>query len=194
MSTLEEIYKRKRAEISDMMAHMEIITHFATGCQTIAEFGVRTGRSTIALLMAKPKSMVSVDVKPFEDEEEYSEACGKEGIVWKFIQADDLKIRLSLVDLLFIDTDHIYPQLHNELTLHAHYVKKYIILHDMHMPPWSCYGDTSALMWKAVGELMATGEWYLHYDDNQNYGLTVLGRTGQYTNNWKNSEHGWDDD
>jgi len=163
-------------------------------CQSVIEFGVRTGNSTIALLAGKPKMMISVDIAPFAEVDEYVAAAVEAGVEYTFVQENDLRMRIPMTDLLFIDTDHVYPQLHNELTFHACKVRKYIVFHDTHMPPWCVYGDSSALMWKAIGELMATGEWYLHRDDVRSFGLTILGRTGRYAENWSNTECGWTDE
>jgi hypothetical protein len=46
-----------------------------------------------------------------------------------FLQADILWHELEETDLLFLDTWHVYEQLHEELAPHAGKVRKYIVIH-----------------------------------------------------------------
>src|SRR5207237_61445 len=108
----------------------------------------------------------------------------------------DLSIGLPQVDLLFIDTWHIYGHLKRELAKHHPKVNKYIILHDTTVDEWlgetircnldyeqqcleSGYQKNEILLglWPAVDEfLKAHPEWSLHKRYTNNNGLTILKR------------------
>lgn len=169
---IEEKYQIRCRNKSDISEHLPLLRIYAGMVDHITEFGVRYGNSTCALLAGKPRKMVSYDWKNFSAYGEFKELV-KADTEFIFIQADVREIEIEPTDLLFIDTVHTYEQLSVELKKHADKVRKYIILHDTHTtdPTGSILG-----MWRAIGELMGTGQWHIVLDYENNNGLTILER------------------
>jgi hypothetical protein len=184
--TINEEFERVRNGKSDIFEHMPTLKEYASRVEHITEFGVRTGRSTIALLAGKPQIMHSYDIdgQTFGNNELYTKLAKEQGTDFKFIIADDRKVEIEETDLLFIDTNHTYEQLNTELSLHANKVRRYIILHDTAVPPWNGACDSPG-MWVAVGNLLSKGEWYVHKVFTNNNGLTVLARRKNYNAEWR---------
>ena len=103
----------------------------------------------------------------------------------------------DMIDLVFIDTLHVYGQLKRELTKFAPFTRRYLVLHDTTTDgeDGECLRlgtDTQALsrqtgipefelkvgLWPAVEEFLEAhqGEWALHERYKNNNGLTVLKR------------------
>jgi hypothetical protein len=123
---------------SDINEHLPLLVEFARRCDHVTEMGVRDVVSTYAFLAGlsldkpnPPKKLVSYDVYESKNIGTALEAAKENDVVMKFIKADVLKVEIEETDLLFIDTLHIYSQLKQELAMHAHKAKKYIILHDV---------------------------------------------------------------
>jgi hypothetical protein len=119
--------------IVDINEHLPTLREYASHCDHVTEMGTRFAISTFALLMGRPKKVVSIDMnyhffKPFESEiNDFANQCGTP---FQFIEADVLKIDIEKTDMLFIDTLHTYNQLSKELRRHEKNVSKWIILHD----------------------------------------------------------------
>lgn len=119
--------------VIDINEHLPTLRKYTSNCDHVTEMGTRFAISTIALLIAKPKKVVSIDMnyhffKPFENEiRNFASQCNTE---FQFIEADVLKIDIEKTDMLFIDTLHTYNQLSKELRKHEKNVNKWIILHD----------------------------------------------------------------
>jgi len=62
------------------------------------------------------------------------------GINFKFYECSDLDIEIEPVDIVFIDTLHVYGQLKRELKKFAPLAKKYIMMHDTEVD--GIYGET----------------------------------------------------
>jgi hypothetical protein len=128
------------------------------------------------------------------------------GVEYRFQQGSDLESPIpETVDLLFIDTLHVYGQLQRELYRFARYVRQYIILHDttvdgdagevrrlgfdvaymQNLTQMSVHELTTGL-WPAVDEFLrgvtpadrAAGglHWRLVHRYTNNNGLTILQR------------------
>lgn len=142
---------------SDINEHLPTLRMLASLCSTVTEFGVRSGVSTQAFL-ATDAVLTSYDIDPqpfpfFPPN--------------KFIQASTLDIEIEQTDLLFIDTDHSYKQLSQELALHHAKVNCFIVLHDT-----TTYGKE---LIPAIHEFLSKNtEWYLLAQYLNNNGLTVL--------------------
>jgi predicted O-methyltransferase YrrM len=120
--------------------------HLVTLCLLVVEFGLRTsleigtqfGHSTVALLEAAASvdgRVYSVDVEPCTEAHARVASAGLSRH-WTFIQGDALRLRPPAfpesLDLLFIDTFHLYSQTARELAHLAPYVAPggWIVLHD----------------------------------------------------------------
>jgi cephalosporin hydroxylase len=176
--SLEIIYKEKCNTPSDINEHLPTLKKYAEECDHVTEFGVRWIVSTYALLMGKPKKMVSYDIEDIEME--LVQNMVKENTELKFIQGDSTKIEIEETDLLFIDTIHTYEHLKKELSLHSSKVKKYIILHDTTVYEWegeAINGVTQKGLWPAIEEFLESNpNWVIYERFEYNNGLTILKR------------------
>jgi hypothetical protein len=132
--TIEQKYQEKCATHSDINENLPILKKYASECEHVTEMGVRSIVSTWALLAAKPKRAVSIDlIHPSMyggNLEEVEELTKAEGIDFSFIEGNTLKIDIEQTDFLFIDTLHSYIHLISELRRFNKKVNKYIALHD----------------------------------------------------------------
>ena len=128
MKKIIDKYKELCIVPSDINEHLPTLCKYASMCDHVTEFGVRSVISTFALLAGSPKMMVSYDIEDICMDALELEAKGT--VRFRFLQGDTTKITISPTDLLFIDTLHNYRQLNTELELHASKVGKYIIMHD----------------------------------------------------------------
>ena len=140
---IERLYEaRCHAPNSDISEHLPILRYFAAKCNRVAEMGVRYCVSTFAFLMglsdegadagaSAPKQLVCVDIEEIESIHEIAHIAKHIGVDLSFIRADSATVDLGgRVDLLFIDTWHVYGHLKRELEAHHGNVNKYIIMHD----------------------------------------------------------------
>ena len=180
---------------SDINEHLPVIKDFASECDTIVELGVRIPISTFALMMGKPKKLISVDIlhpSHFGGAHELElvyEYAKQENIDFSFILNDSISFNFEKCDLLFIDTWHTYKQLISELITHQEKVSKYIILHDTttyafsdeanwaQSPEANFIGDKKQGLWNAVEDFLSHfPNWELYKRYTNNNGLSVLKR------------------
>ncbi len=104
----------------------------------IVELGTRNGSSTLALLEAARSiggCVLSVDVEPCLEAKKKITEAGLNHI-WRFVQAHDLELQPPVlpdsIDLLFIDTSHLYAHTLAELNKYFMYLKNgsWIVMHD----------------------------------------------------------------
>lgn len=132
MEKIKNYYDKYSKEVSDINEHLPTLKKYAEECNHITEMGVRSGLSTVALLMGSPKKMISYDITDvaFKIKNDLIKECNNKNIDYIFEIGDTLKIDIEKTDLLFIDTLHTYNQLLYELNKHSKNVNNYIILHD----------------------------------------------------------------
>lgn len=174
--SLNQIYERLYNTPSDINEHLPTLASYASECEHITEMGVRYIVSTYALLMGKPKKMISYDIhmcnwEPVRD-------LVKEDTDFYFAVGNTLEIEIEPTDLLFIDTLHNYTQLKKELELHAKKVNKYIIFHDttsFETVGESYTGKPEKGIWLAIQEfLQLNPQWVLKERFTNNNGLTII--------------------
>lgn len=172
---IEQMYRQLCLIPSDINEHLPTLRKYAEQSDIVVELGVRKVVSTWALLMGKPKHLISVDiVHPKEhgvDLWEVMDAAQNAGIEFDFVLKSSLEIDLPQHDFLFIDTLHTYDHLSKELERHNGKVKKFIAMHDTNL-----LGDPDNMK-KAVSDFLDKHpEWEIaEYFENNN-GLTVLRR------------------
>jgi hypothetical protein len=176
---LQEIYDEKCSITSDINEHLPTLKKYAEECDHITEMGVRWVVSTYALLMGKPKKLISYDINNIQWES-IAEMV-KNDTDFEFKVANTLDLEIEKTDLLFIDTLHNYNQLKGELELHGSNAKKYIIFHDTTSFEWigeSYNGKVDEIgLWPAIEEFLeANPHWELHERFTNNNGLTILKR------------------
>lgn len=201
--TIDKFYKHVCAQPSDINEHLPTLCTYAAECEAVAEMGVRTIVSTWALLKGlisshKPlKKLICIDIEPIPDMSEVAAIAKSEGIDLTFQCCDSVAADLGEgVDMLFIDTWHIYGHLRRELAAHHAKTRRYIVMHDTTVD--AIYGeslrcksdllsqmaqtgysldDVTAGLERAVVEFLAEHpEWKIVAKYENNNGLTILGR------------------
>ena len=116
---------------SDTVLHLPVLEWFASLCDSVVEFGVRTGESTVALISGCKGEVKSYDIVE-------SEAVGLlRSLVlpcsWTFRRHDTLTHShlVPEADLFFFDTLHTYDHLKKELDLHGRKARKFLVFHDV---------------------------------------------------------------
>lgn len=164
--TLAALYQLARRTPHNINFFVPLLYDLARQCQYVTEFGTEHGVSTTAFLFAQPESLTCYDIRQKLPEIKRLEALtGRTR--FRFVEADDRIVHIESTDLLFIDTDHTYQQLKEELRLHADKASRWIILHDT-----TAYPE----MWSAVDEFLELGTFCIQQQFTQSNGLTVLTR------------------
>jgi hypothetical protein len=205
MSIITDRYKRYCSQRTDINRHLPTLYRFAKRSETISEFGVRGIISTWAFLQglldngSGTKQLTCVDIENAPGMDEVQKIAADNGIALRFLQHDSATCSIPPVDLLFIDTWHIYGHLKRELSRHHAGVQKFIIMHDTEIDGgpgeslrmgWdikkqadqSGYAEEEIRcgLWKAIEEFLAQNpEWKLLRRYCHNNGLTVLARSPQ---------------
>ena len=159
----------------DIHEHLPTLRRYASLCHHVTEMGVEKGGSTRAFLMARPETLISIDISPMSQEVKKLIPMVQD-TNWEYKQVDNLTITIDETDLLFIDTFHTYGQLIRELSLHGNKARKYIILHDT--STWGYFshqGDRGLI--QAINEFLNDNhEWAIKEMFDNNNGLVILGR------------------
>ena len=129
-------YNEECRRESDINEHLPVLQKYARECSSIAECGVRGVVSTWAFLTGlresqqNNKKLFCVDIEHV-DMDVPKEIAADHGIDLVFLQENSATVDFGQnVDLLFIDTYHVYGHLKRELAHHHSKVNKYIIMHD----------------------------------------------------------------
>jgi hypothetical protein len=199
---INEQYNKQINIPSDIYQHLPTLYSYAKNCTSIAEFGVRGVVSTWALLKGlkengvPSKHLICVDIDEVPVLHKISNEVRNEGINLQFIRENSVTVNIPVVDLLFIDTWHIYGHLKRELQAHHKKVRKYIIMHDTEID--KIYGESirgghdmvkqsiesgypieeiGCGLQKAINEFISQHpEWVIHQVFTNNNGLTILKR------------------
>lgn len=185
--TIQENYELQCATPSDINEHLSVIHKYAKECETFCELGVRSVVSTWAILAAKPKKVISVDIDWHPNVLECYKQTIKEGLVWEFVLGNDLEYEMPEVDGCLCDSFHTYTQCSNELRLHGNKVKKYWLFHDTTSFFQNGENSYTAVehtgqncgrgIWAAIEEFMQVNpHWVLEERLYNNNGFTVLKR------------------
>lgn len=213
METILSRYNALRSSPSDINEHLPTLRKYAAQCTSVAEMGVRSVVSTWALIAGLAggapssggahRSLWCVDIEHV-DVSAAQLAAAAVGVQVDFHQCDSAapNALLHTVDMLFIDTLHVYEHLRRELEAHHGKVDKYIVMHDTEVDGyegeairnskydaenWSptaiarktgySVDGVSKGLKPAVNEFLALHpEWELHERFANNNGLTVLKR------------------
>lgn len=190
MTNLEKYYEIKCKTIGDIHEHLPILKHYTELCEHVTEMGVRDVVSTFAFMMGKPKRLVSIDVYEPKLLGEVNKLAQENNIDFKFVLGSTLEITIEETDLLFIDTEHNYLQLKNELERHGNKAKKYLIFHDVMAFGYedsNAYGDQGlrfkedeekryGLMPAIYGFLERNSHWRIEKFFTNNNGLLICKR------------------
>ncbi len=168
----ETEYLRAVKTPSDINEHLPILYDLAVRCDSIVEFGVRTGVSSRAFLLANV-NLLSVDIEKNND----VNALFNKAIKANYLIADTREITIEETDMLFIDSLHTYDQLKKELDLHGNKVKKYLVFHDTFT--YGLKGEiagTVGLLPAIIEFIIENPCWFFKIYKINNNGLIVLER------------------
>ena len=172
---IKDEYKRVCDTPGDINENLHWLMELSKECKHVTEMGVRAIVSTWAFLeglKGRDTKLVSIDItnpRAYGGNLALVEQLAKEeGVDFTFREEDTRLIDIEETDLLFIDTEHTYVVLQNELNRHSDKARKYIAFHDT----VSC---ESALM-PAINELLDRGVWKIKADHKNNNGLMILER------------------
>lgn len=188
---------------SDINEHLNILAIYASQCESVLELGVRGCVSSWAFLIGLLNNNSNIKVLTMNDitECDISE-IQKEGtqlgvtINYKWCNDLELEIENNKVDLVFIDTWHVYGQLKRELIKFGKIASKFIVMHDTTVD--GIYGESIRCglnveeqskntgipveeilngLWRAIEEyLKENPQWILEKRFTNNNGLTILKR------------------
>jgi hypothetical protein len=164
---------------SDIQEHMATLYELAKKCSHVVEGGVRYVVSTWAWIWGcacRGGEVHSYCWTLIPEIQRAIDLCEGEGLPWHFHEGDWLQAEIPKTDLLFIDTNHFYSQLKEELRIHGPKARRYIVLHDTeHFGQVGADGLTPGL-WQAVEEFVSQGVWRIKDHYRNCNGLTVLER------------------
>jgi hypothetical protein len=203
MNPIVANYRHLCSQVSDINRHLPRLYKYARRCESIAEFGVRGIVSTWAFLHgllesnSRTKDLICVDIADIPEMESVRKIADSNGIRLTFQCHDSATCSIPTVDLLFIDTWHIYGHLKRELAKHHGSVRKYILMHDTEMD--GILGESVRNGWnikeqaqksgypeedircglqRAISEFLAEHpEWKLLRRYHHSCGLTILARS-----------------
>ena len=193
-------YQLSRHIPSDINEHVSTLRDLGSKCSTVVEIGTKSMVSTWGILQglaenpSTSRSYLGIDiVPPPTDTLNLAKQLAEEnGVNFNFWQANDMDIDIESTKLLFIDSLHTYCHLTYELEKFSPKVTHYIAMHDTswgdvddptykgdfsEYPPE--YDRTKRGLWLAIEDfLQRHPEWALHERYTNNYGLTILKRSG----------------
>ena len=177
MEALIEEFIQACEKQTDINKHLPMLHGIANLCDSVTEFGVRDGQSTRALLASRALKVRSYDLyldpnvsRLFIAAQQFAD---RDAV---YTQGNSLFIDIDQTDLLFIDTDHKYSQLKQELEKHHTKVNKYLAFHDTQTYGTNCQ-DGKGLLPAILEFMMEHREWVVNYHSTENNGFTVLEKT-----------------
>ena len=183
---LKQLYEKRCAAPSDICELLPALAELAAECQAIAEFGVRRGHSTVALLYGLSETGGGIlhsfdrDQPATKDEIDGAIIFSEIDPIWLFTQTDTSTVEIPEVDLLFVDTLHTYEQVRAEIRPDVlKNVHQYIAFHDTELFGWRDEGREDAgpgIMPAILERLAEDGGWILHSYTRICNGLTVFER------------------
>ena len=173
---LEEFYQSIRSQQEayhghDYCAHHDAIVKYLKPGQHYKELGTHQGATAAAAIRAgvAKATLVDWDMQKFNANRPLFEMyCIEKGIELSVVQSDSHSLAtVGECDVMLIDTKHTYNHLREELKLHAHMVKHFIVLHDTAAQPE---------LQRAAEEYCAKSNWKVVERYMGNVGYTVLGK------------------
>jgi hypothetical protein len=202
MQKIERTYLQLCNTPLDINEHLPTLCKYAAKCETIIETGVRGCVSSWALVYGllnnrKPtKKILLNDITPCNIHK-LLDATQNLDIDVRYIWKNNLQLNIEgNVDMVFIDTWHVYAQLKRELEKFSKITNKYIIMHDTTVD--EVYGETIRMGGDATRQSIESGfpveeinrglgpaisefllenkDWVLLEKYTNNNGLTILER------------------
>lgn len=200
--TISEHFHRYKHSVATTNEHFDTFFNLTKECEVVCEMGIESVYSTWAFLYgllhnsSDKKQLLCVDLNYTDRVKPACEAAKRSGIDMHIFIGNSIHTPLPQVDLLFIDTWHIYGHLKRELENHHQRVRKYILMHDTEID--KVFGESLRRGWDTRQQSIESGypeeeikkglgpaieeflihhpEWRLKAHYPNNYGLTVLER------------------
>lgn len=167
-------YMTRCQQESDINELLPFLYAQAMQCEHITEMGFRGGNSAVALLAglennrSKNKIFHTYDLDESVQVMELRELAEKDGVIFHFHQEDVLLAEIEETDFLFIDTEHTYFQVTNELNRHSEKARKWIGFHDV-----ATFPDLD----RGISDWMRRNKnWKIVLREEQNNGLMIIER------------------
>ncbi|HOY33058.1 MAG TPA: hypothetical protein PKW80_14355 [Bacteroidales bacterium] len=164
---------------------LDIFFDFASQCKIVTELGIDSACSTLAFLASGCEKVYSYNVVVSQNALRVRQAAEDDGMFFRHITKDSLKVRIKMTDMLFIDTDHWYGQIKAELEHHHMRVKKWIMMHDTEtfgiVNPFDGRPGMKAAIYEFLEE---HPEWQIREHIETSHGLTILERQTPIKRKW----------
>jgi len=128
--SMEEYYALLIKSYWASAEHLPTLRRLAGQCDTVAELGTYDGNSAFAMMMGEPKKMVSVDIIDCRFQHHLEAVAEFFDIDLVTLRGDSRIADIGPVDMLYIDSEHTYRQVYDELKQHIDNVGKYLVFHD----------------------------------------------------------------
>jgi hypothetical protein len=175
-SSLEDVFTAVGEVKRDLEQHFPKLRELAANCTHVTEFTKRR-ESTIAFaagVLPKGGKLVSYNTE------------GKDGAIARVLalypgeveiydgQTSETQTAIAETDMLFIDSQHTFGRLSDELKKFAPSVRRYIVMHDTQLHGFLGEDGGQGLL-AAIREFCrANPQWSVVYHTLMQYGLTVL--------------------
>jgi glycosyltransferase involved in cell wall biosynthesis len=166
-------YTRACATPSDINEHLPTLREMARTCTHVTEFGRGHGNSTIAFICAAPKTFISYDINPLQEDKMLDMLRGQSDV--RLLKGDTVAIDIEPTELLFIDTHHTYEQMKIELLRHGEKAAKYIVFHDTTTFGINGYDGKQGIL-PAIKEWLVNNPFHIERELHNNNGLLILKR------------------
>jgi len=185
LKQLDESHTRNVLRPSDINEHLDTLCALARDCDSVTEFGIRHGISTLSifrgLLRGRGHTTGAAEYRGYD-------IALPHGVLDSLIEYACPSLKISIfeqdskhghideTDMLFIDSLHTRDQCFAELSQNAQYVRKWIVLHDT--TTFGERGEDGGLGLTDAIECFMFGntEWVIRSVVRYNNGMTILER------------------
>ena len=165
--------------------YLDLLSDYASKCRVITELGISTGCPTLVFLMSSCKKVYSYNIIVSQNAQTVKQAAEEDGVFFRHIKEDDLKLKIKMTDLLFIDTDHWQGRIKAELDHHHARVRKWIVIDNTEtfgmINPFDGRPGMRAGIFDFLEEYP---EWQLREHLEIGHGLTILERQEEQKKKW----------
>lgn len=187
VKTVDEFYTEIRTQQEefhgkDYCAMHDAIRKYMKDCKSYKELGTHQGGSAAAVMTGdhKPEYMELIDInhekyrwKLKSLAEPYCKENGIELVVKEADSTSFTSISDRDIDMLMIDSLHKRSHMEQELTMHANYIKKYIVAHDTTI----CQDNPKDALYRCLSDFCEQSPgWNIIERGTTNVGYTVLKR------------------
>ena len=164
----------------DLEQHLDRLAELAAKCSHVTEFSARR-ESTLGLLAGLANSSggeQAARLVSYNVEADILLEALPERFPWVTIEALDSPAVAAIeeTDLLFLDTEHTYARVSQELQKFAGSVRRFLVFHDTDVHGNAGADGGPGLVQAIKDFLDSHPEWFLASHTREQYGLTVLGR------------------